>query len=132
MQTTNKQNEKFLALPDDSLFDDENCSTQASFRSNEETIKTDLADISLDEDKLNRVTTEVMTEIGNNQKVQHVYKELFGNGDISVEDQHKKIFECALDLYEKKLAAQKDEEKAEFRARVMNEDWETSLRVIAA
>jgi len=73
-----------------------------------------------------------MTEIGNNQKVQHVYKELFGNGDISVEDQHKKIFECALDLYEKKLAAQKDEEKAEFRARVMDEDWETSLRVIAA
>ena len=92
--------------------------------------ETEMPEIVVDMEKLPDVST-VIQEIVENGNNKHIFKQIYGKGDVSEEDQRKKLFMIAYDLYEKKQQAKADKERTAYADKVKQEDYETS-RMAAA
>ena len=134
VEKSNKEN--LLTVPEDSFFDNEDLNTTCATIEAEEESK--VPDVVNNLEQLPEVSATVIDMV-NNGPNNDVYKAIYEDGILELNaeeiEMRKRLFECSLELWQScKARKQREKEEAEkepFRAKVLQEDYETSRMIKA-
>ena len=126
-QTQIEKSDK-LSSSDENLFDNEELNTTCN------TEQSEVPEIVTNLKELPEVSAAV-SEMVNNGPQSEVFKSIFEPGSAEEMEMRKKLFECSYELYwtckARRQREKEEEEKAPFKDKVLQEDYETTRMVKA-